>query len=159
MTVEEYLHTSFEHDAEYVDGRVVYRPDPIMPQSRMQGYLAHALYEQARSLGYKVWLEQTIRTQSNPPRFPVPDVCLTMGKLDEEIFTTAPFLCVEIMSPEDKAVALRAKVDEYLRFGVRYVWVIDPESFTGEIYTSEGIVRVDDGVFRADQIEVYILEA
>jgi len=106
-----------------------------------------------------VWLEQTIRTQSDPPRFRVPDVCLTLGEPDEEIFPTAPFLCVEILSPEDKAVALRAKVNEYLRFGVRYVWVIDPESFTGEVYTSEGIERVDDGVFGADQIEVDIREA
>ena len=159
MTVDEYLHTSFEHDAEYVDGRVVYRPDPIMPHSRMQGYLGYALYEVARARGYKVWLEQLVRTQRDPPRFRVPDVCLTLGKPDEEIFTTPPFLCAEILSPEDKAVALRAKVDEYLRFGVRYVWVIDPESLAGEVYMSEGIVRVDEGVFRADQIEVDIREA
>jgi len=51
VTVEEYLHTSFEHDAEYVDGRVVYRPDPIMPHSKMQSYLAYALYGLARALG------------------------------------------------------------------------------------------------------------
>ena len=28
VSVEEYLHTSFEHDAEYVEARLVYRPEP-----------------------------------------------------------------------------------------------------------------------------------
>jgi hypothetical protein len=28
VTAEQYLHTSFEHDAEFVDGRIVERPMP-----------------------------------------------------------------------------------------------------------------------------------
>ncbi len=51
-------------------------------------------------------------------------------------------------------VDVRTKVDEYLAFGVAYVWVIDPSAGRGEIYTSQGIQGVEEGVFRAGKIEV-----
>ena len=36
VSVEEYLHSTFEYDAEYVEGRIVLRPMPQKPHSRMQ---------------------------------------------------------------------------------------------------------------------------
>jgi hypothetical protein len=39
VSVDEYLHTSFEHDAEYVEGRIVYRSWPQKPHSKMQAFL------------------------------------------------------------------------------------------------------------------------
>jgi Uma2 family endonuclease len=38
-----------------------------------------------------------------------------------------PDLAVEVLSPDDRAVAVNRKVRDYLRAGVRMVWVIDPE--------------------------------
>jgi Uma2 family endonuclease len=81
MTVEEYLHSAFEHDAEYVEGRVVPRPKPRQPHSRIQGYLDRTLYQVGHPLGYQVWVEQRVRTQKEPPRYRVPDVCLTTVSL------------------------------------------------------------------------------
>jgi Uma2 family endonuclease len=80
VSVEEYLHTSFEHDAEYVEGTIVYRPAPKKPHSKMQSFLDRKLYEIGQPLGYKVWPEQRIRTQANPPRYRVPDLCVTFGE-------------------------------------------------------------------------------
>ncbi len=140
-------------------GRIIPRAMTQSPHSNIQTFLAYRFYVIALPLGYRPWVEQHLLTKRDPPRYRVPDVCLTFGKPDERIFTAPPFLCVEILSPEDAAVDLRIKVNEYLRFGVLYVWVIDPESLTGEVYTNEGIVRVDDGVFRAGQFEVDIREA
>jgi Uma2 family endonuclease len=154
VSVEEYLHTSFEYDAEYVEGKIVYRSLPKKPHSRMQGKLHLALHEEGRSRGYEVWLELRIRTRRDPARFRVPDLCMTPGEPDEDILTSPPFLCVEILSPEDSALELRTKVDEFLTFGVPYVWVIDPTSRTGEIYTPDRIAKITSGQFTADQIRV-----
>jgi Uma2 family endonuclease len=154
--VEEYLHSTFEPDAEYVEGKIVTRPMPKKPHSKMQGYLVHVLYSFARPLGYGVWVEQRIRTKSSPARYRVPDICVTVGEPDEDIFTAPPFLCIEILSPDDSALEVRGKVDEYLAFGVSYVWVIDPISSGGEIYTTDRIERVRDGNFNAESIEVRI---
>ncbi len=44
--------------------------------------------------------------------------------------TVAPDLAVEVVSPNDYVYELNKKVQEYLRAGVRLVWVIDPENRT-----------------------------
>jgi len=154
ISVEEYLHTSFEYDAEYVEGRIVQRPLPQRRHSMMQSWLNRALYAAGRPSGYRVWVEQRIRTQRQPARFRIPDVCVTLGDPGVEIFTSPPFLCVEVLSPVESAIELQAKLSEYLRFGVSYVWVIDPASNTGEIHTAERIERIDNGRFTAGPFEV-----
>jgi Uma2 family endonuclease len=154
VSVEEYLHSVYEPDAEYVAGRIIQRSVPQKPHSKMQSHLDRTLYEVGHPLGYEVWVEQRLRTQANPDHYRVPDVCLTRGEPAENIFTEPPFLCVEILSPDDAAVEVRTKVEEYLAFGVLYVWVVDPNTRRGEIHTRSAIQRVADGVFRADEIEV-----
>jgi Uma2 family endonuclease len=82
--------------------------------------------------------EQRIRTQRGPAHYRVPDLCLTQAKPPEDVFTEPPFLCVEILSPGDAAVEVLAKIREYLAFGVAYVWIVDPETGTGEIQAQLG---------------------
>jgi Uma2 family endonuclease len=156
VSVEEYLHSTYEPDAEYVEGRVLQRSVPQKPHSKMQSYLDRALYALAHPLGYEVWVEQRLRTQPNPAHYRVPDICVTFGEPAEDIFTQPPFLCVEILSPDDTAVDIRTKVEEYLAFGVAYVWLIDPITRRGEVHTAEDIQRVNDGVFRAGEVEINI---
>jgi Uma2 family endonuclease len=156
VSVEEYMHSTFENDAEYVEGRIVPRAVPKKPHSKMQSFLDRMLYQAGHPLGYEVWPEQRVRTQKDPPRYRVPDLCVTQGEPSEDVFIEPPFLCVEILSPDDAAVDVWAKVHEYLAFGVAYVWIVDPANHTGEIHTQSGIERVEDGRFRAGEIEVRI---
>jgi Uma2 family endonuclease len=154
VPVEEYLHSTFEPAAEYVEGRIVPRSAPKVPHSLMASYLDRALYEVAHRLGHVVLVDQHIQTQAAPRRYRVPDVCVTFGKPDEDILTSPPFLCVEVLSPDDSIVEMRIKIDEYLAMGVPYVWIVDPVSLSGEIYTSDRIERARDSIFRAGDIEV-----
>jgi Uma2 family endonuclease len=48
----------------------------------------------------------------------VPDCASLWGEPVEDIFTAPPFLCIEILSPDDAAVKVRAKLREYRAFGV-----------------------------------------
>lgn len=154
VSVEEYLHTSFEYDAEYVEGRIVYRCLPQRHHSKLQTWFARTLFDVAHPFGYEVWVEQRIRTHSEPRRYRIPDVCLTSGDPLEDVFTAPPFLCIEILSPEDSALELRVKIDDYREFGIRYVWVIDPLSLSGEIYTADRIERVAKRQFTAGEVRV-----
>jgi Uma2 family endonuclease len=120
----------------------------------MQGNLYSALTSGISSSQGYVWIDQRIQTKRNPARFRVPDLCVTFEELDEQVFTTPPFLCVEILSPNDSVLELRSKIEEYLSFGVSYVWVIDPACETGELHTPEGIERIDDGRFAAGQLAI-----
>ena len=126
VSAGEYLHSNFEPDAEYVDGKIVHRSLPQKTHSKMQGFLDRTLYTMAHPLGYEVWVEQRLQTKSDPARYRVPDVCVTLGEPAEEVFTSPPFLCVEILSPDDSALELRLKIDEYLAFGVGFVWIVIP---------------------------------
>lgn len=156
VSVEEYLHSTFEYDAEYVEGRIVPRSMPQKPHSKMQRHLLRMLCPVGDPLGYEVWPEQRIRTQRAPARYRVPDLCVTQGEPAEDVFTDPPFLCVEILSPDDTAVEVWAKIREYLAFGVTYVWIVDPDTGSGEIHSPEGTERVENGRFRAGEIEVHI---
>jgi len=42
-------------------------------------------------------------------------------------FPGAPDLAVEVVSPSNRAVDIRAKVADYLAAGTRLVWVVDPD--------------------------------
>ncbi|HEX4278213.1 MAG TPA: Uma2 family endonuclease [Bryobacteraceae bacterium] len=63
---------------------------------------------------------------------------VTTRKIRGRILREPPFLCIEILSPEDRASRMESKIDDYLAFGVRYVWVIDPRKRSAWSYTSEG---------------------
>ena len=74
----------------------------------------------------RVWPEQ--RIQVKPTRFRVPDVCVTIGEPDEQIFTTPPYIVIEVLSPEDTVAALMERIRDYSTFGVPNIWIIDPRA-------------------------------
>jgi Uma2 family endonuclease len=53
-----------------------------------------------------------------------------------------PDLCVEVVSPEDKASDLRTKVNDYFRAGVRVVWTVDPEARVVQAEQADGTAHV-----------------
>jgi Uma2 family endonuclease len=144
VSVEEYLRSSFDDgDREYVDGFIVERNLGEQDHSWVQGQLIvffHGLLPRLKTFAFP---EQ--RVQVKPTRFRVPDVCVVLGgRPAESIFQTPPFLCIEILSPEDRASRLAEKIADYLDFGVRFVWVIDPELRKGWIHTREHAVEVTE---------------
>lgn len=50
----------------------------------------------------------------------------------------APDLCTEVVSPNDNAGDLNAKVQEYLASGVHVVWVVFPDTRSVEVYRADG---------------------
>lgn len=156
VSAEQYLHMSFEHDAEFVEGRIVERPVPTWEYGCVQRYLVRYLEEPLLPPGWLNSPEQCVQTR--PDRFRVPDVCVVTeppaGPFGRRIVTTPPYLCVEILSPEDTTAETLEKVREYLQFGVSWVWVIDPVTRTGQVHTTAQITAVDNGKFFTDQFEI-----
>jgi len=65
--------------------------------------------------------------QVSQTRFRVPDVCVALGEAPGQIFRVPPFLCIEILSPEDRVSRVNERMADYLNFGVPYVWLLDPK--------------------------------
>jgi len=148
VPVEEYLTTSYEVDCDYVEGALVERN----VGERYHGLLEGEIYSyfRARRAEWSVYpfIEQRIQISSR--RFRVADVCLVAGKPVEQIFTKPPLVVVEILSPEDRMSRMLARIDDYLNFGVRYVWVIDSVSRRAHAYTAQGSQEVKDGILRTE---------
>ena len=54
--------------------------------------------------------------------------------------TIPPDLAVEIVSPNDRVSELDEKIDEYLRAGVRLIWIINPETRKVQVSRHDGSV-------------------
>jgi Uma2 family endonuclease len=143
VSVQEYLNSSYSPDREFIEGHLLERNVGEKQHSKMQRVLIRCLskYEQE---GLEVWPEQ--RVQVRPDRFRVPDICLTEGEPDEEIFSTPPLICIEILSPKDTLRSTHEKIQDYLLFGVPYVWALIPRGKEAYIGTASGYTQVTSGV-------------
>ena len=143
--MEEYLRTNYDPDREYVDGEIVERNLGEKTPSAIQGNLIYYFRLHRDEWGVRAFPEQ--RVQVSPTRFRVPDV--TVVKLSQEqgeIFTNPPHLCIEILSRDDTMDYIQQKVDDYLAFGVPYVWIISPRNRRGYVVTTEGMFEAKSGV-------------
>ena len=61
---------------------------------------------------------------------------------DEQIFSTPPFICIEILSPEDRLSAMQKRVGDFRAMGVPYVWILDPRTRHGWRVMDEGLLAV-----------------
>ena len=135
VSVEEYLHTSYDPDCEYVDGEVLERNMGEPDHAGLQGLIAWWLISRGRELGIYVFPE--MRVQVAPTRFRVPDIAVTTRKVKGRILREPPLLCIEVLSPEDRASRIELRIDDYLKFGVPHVWLIDPRRKSAWSYTRE----------------------
>ena len=136
VSLEEYLSTTCDPDCEYVDGELLERNMGESEHSGLQGIVFALLLSQRRERGIHVFPE--LRVQVSPTRYRVPDITVTLSKGRGRIFREPPFLCVEILSPEDRVSRMEVKIDDYLAFGVRHIWLIDPIRRRAWSYTREG---------------------
>jgi len=149
VPVEEYLRTTYDPDCDYVDGEVLERNLGERDHSTLQKKLILFFGNREKTWNVVVFPEQ--RVQVSPTRFRVPDICVYAGEEpQEQIFRTPPFICIEILSPEDRWERMQKKIDDYLRFGVPYVWVINPPDQRAWAYTKDGSAEVRDGVLRTE---------
>ena len=56
----------------------------------------------------------------------------------------APDLAFEVVSPHDLFSEVEVKVNDFLRAGVRLVWVVDPESRTVRVHRSEHVAYLKE---------------
>ena len=154
-SVQEYLATSFRPDREYADGAVLERHVGERDHSRAQMRLSAYLFNRAAEWGIHVFPEQ--RVQVKPTRFRVPDIAVVAGdEPDEQVLTTPPFLCVEVLSKDDTVSSMPERIDDYLDFGVSQVWVLDPRLRRVFVQTREGMRTVHVGEVRTEQPDIAV---
>jgi Uma2 family endonuclease len=140
--VEVYLRSSYEPDAEYVDGVIEARPAGENDHSTWQGAICYWFRQHAHD--WNVRVKPELRIQVAPTRFRVPDVTvLDRAQPIEQIVTHPPVALFEILSPEDTMQRLKRKLEDYRTMGIPEVWVIDPQDGAYYRYEDRQLLRRD----------------
>jgi Uma2 family endonuclease len=97
------------------------------------------LYARQQRKGYALSNDPGILLERNPDTVRGPDVAyFEKGKRYEEMNPKfaegVPTLAVEVLSPNDRLGKVTRRVSEFLRAGIRLVWVIDPEACDVMVY-------------------------
>lgn len=144
IPVSEYLRTSYEPDCDYVDGEIQERNLGEEEHSDLQAQLLDLLRTPENKLLIRANPE--IRVQVAATRFRVPGVCVRRrAVVREPVIRQPPLLCIEILSPEDRASRTHEKIRDYLDMGVLEVWVVDPAARSIRIFKGSTMVEHTTG--------------
>jgi len=143
MSVEEYLHTTFDGaDREYLDGEVVERNMGNKSHGRIQGSFIVCLRAQEARTG--IYVIPEVRHRLKQTRFRIPDVAVFEGEPEGEVPSSPPLVAIEVLSPDDRIGYIVPKLDEYRQWGVKHIWIADPEDRKFLTYGTDGLHEVNE---------------
>jgi Uma2 family endonuclease len=138
-----------ENRYELIQGRL----RVMAPAGDVHGDMAMGLggwmrvYADQNNLGKVFAAETGFVLAQDPYTVRAPDVAfvtkerLSLG-MTGKYFPAAPDLAVEVVSPNDTAAEVQDKVQDWLRHGVRLVWVVEPKTRTVTIFRPDGSANV-----------------
>jgi Uma2 family endonuclease len=131
VSVDEYLNTSYKPACEYLDGVLKRKPMPTFDHALVQSRLVSLISAQQRS--YIALPELTVKIRER--EWLVPDVAIMLRSQIQRPYALDPvFLCIEILSPDDRLAETFTKCEQYHLWGVAHCWVVDPEKKAAWIY-------------------------
>jgi Uma2 family endonuclease len=153
ISVTEYLRSTFEPDAEYVNGQI---------EERHLGEYDHNAVQMAILLWFhnhdKQWRTRSVqeqRTRLRSGNFRLPDVSVFPRELPvEQVYTRPQLIAIEVLSSEDRHAKVQEKIDDYLDFGVAHIWIIDPKGRIGWDCSTGNWIRKDR--FEVEASPIYL---
>jgi Uma2 family endonuclease len=141
ITAEQYLHMTFEHDAEFVHGEIVERALPDNTHSLIQFLILMAIGRLIRA--HPLFPRPELRLRLASDVYRIPDISVFAGDAPKQSVPSAPpLLVIEILSKDDRHHNLMEKLEEYRAWGVPNIWVVDPLSKRLSRYTESGLINV-----------------
>jgi len=139
LTAEEFAALAEGEDfeprwTELISGRVISLEPPALEHGAVVLNLTKAIaryLQQAQDENGYACFEIGLVVARNPDTVRRPPVSFFVGgqrfaELDRRLTETRPAFVVEIASTNDRRRAMRERVESYLKWGVRTVWVADP---------------------------------
>jgi Uma2 family endonuclease len=139
LTLEEYLHTVYHPDCDFVDGHL---------EERNLGETAHGLLQMqlgfwfiSHAAEWKVRVISELRTRVSSSRIRIPDVSVVFddAALAERVRQTPPLIAIEIMSPEDRLTRVVKRLDDFVQMGIENIWLLDPDERVAYTFSKFGL--------------------
>ncbi len=144
LTLDEYMHSSFSPDCDFVDGRSEERNVGIFNHSALVTALMVAMHGKRNDWNAEVL--PTLRMKVSPTPVRVPDLRLiSRDAPDEQVLTHPPLIVIEVLDEKDRFLATMEKLADFERFGVERIWLVDPEQRTAYRYENGGLERIASG--------------
>lgn len=161
LPIDAYLRTSYEPDADYVDGEIEERYLGEYEHAKIQTIIASIFTVNARAWNTDTVVEQRIRV--TPTRVRIADIAVLRADAPREsVTTTPPLICIEVLSPEDRIPRVEKRLADYLAMGVANIWLIDPIRRSAHTYDAQGLhhadatnLRVTDSPIQLDLTEIF----
>jgi Uma2 family endonuclease len=157
ISLEEYLRTAYHPDCDYVDGVLEERNLGEWNHGDLQGEIVHYLKAHGREWNIRAATE--VRVRVAPGRVRIPDVCvISRDHPLEQVITTPPLICIEVLSPDDRWSRVEKRIEEFLAMGVLHVWVFDPQDRQVFDCTSNGRRLVTEETLEALPVTINLPE-
>ena len=138
IPIEQYLRTSYSPDVDYVDGIIEERHLGEFDHGRLQALLTAVILSHEPHWNVIGVVEQRIRVAGRRVR--IADIAMLRADTPREPVTeTPPFICIEILSPEEHLSRARVVLQDYLSMGVEHIWLIDPLRRVAYTYDAAGL--------------------
>ncbi|MGA2216138.1 MAG: Uma2 family endonuclease [Bryobacteraceae bacterium] len=125
---------------DYVHGEVVERSLPTPIRGHIQ--LLLGILFTPLSARVRLAMMSELRVQIESHLFRVIDVAIYLGALPEGRYGTSPaYVAIEIVSPDDRYNDLTERLEDYRRWGVTHVWLVDPQRKRLWEYTEAGLLQ------------------
>src|SRR5262245_8317899 len=122
-------------------GKVVEMPPPQKPHGFVCGNVARivGVFGFQTGMGYVCTNDTGLIVQRGPDTVRGPDVSFysddqTLDTMDRKYSDKPPLLVVEVRSPKDTDIKIIRRLEQYLRMGVRLVWIVNPEERMVAVY-------------------------
>ena len=148
LSAEELLYVNLpDKQTELVRGQLIVREPPGYQHGVVALKIAVLIanYVRDHELGIVVAAETGFKLFSNPDTVRAADAAYLGRQRAPDpppsgYLTLAPDLAVEVVSPNDRAGEVQAKVSDWLNAGSRLVWVIDPIRECAVVYRDDGSI-------------------
>ncbi len=160
LSIEQYLHSSYHPDADFVDGEIEIRHMGERTHNFIQGFLFSLINANTALWHVEAVIEQRIRIDSNRVR--VCDVtAISTDAPFEEVVTVPPVLCIEVMSSEDRLPRAQLVLADYFAMGIPNIWLIDPIRRGAYSFGTDGLSSADPAnlTVRGTKIHIDLTEA
>jgi Uma2 family endonuclease len=133
LSLEEFhrLYDSIKPYCEYWFGEIKQKSVP----TSLHGAVQFSLMLLLRARGWNSLPE--VRLKLVPDAEPIPDIIASPTRIEQPYPTSPIELCIEIRSPGDLLKDIFEKGKHYLAWGIRNVWIIDPEARTAWMMTPD----------------------
>ena len=157
ITLEQYLHTAYHPDCDFVDGHLEERTMGGTRHARLQMQLGHWFILHERE--WNVCVMSELRTRVSPTRVRLPDVTVAnydAALKEEDVRTTPPLIAIEILSPDDRINRVVVRLKDFLNMGIPHVWLLDPVEQVAFIYTHAGLKLVEEAIIAVPESPVFL---